>query len=452
MSNISDYIAKGFKALLPGPFAIAVLLTFFTFLIALFFGKTQEELFFGKALEISTYWANGLWEAPLIVFAMQMMLILVLGHIIALSPPANKLIDFVCSKAQNNAQASFFIAFFTILVSFFNWGLGLVFGAVFAKAMRDKAAEKKIPINYPLFAAAAYSGMMVWHGGLSGSAPLKVAEKGHFLENSIGVISLSETVFSLQNIYLSIFLLIFIPAFWYLFSFKVQKEIPVLTEKIKDQKLSLAKISGDEKLNHSSIFNWFFIALFVLYLVALFNENKGFSLALITPNFINFILLAIGLAFHKNIYNFLKALDESIGDASGILIQFPLYFGIMGIMKNTQIAAITAQYFVSISNPDTFYFFTFLSGGIINLLIPSGGGQWAIQGGIIAEACNFYQLSISKSIMAFAYGDQLTNMLQPFWALPLLGITKLDAKDTLPFSLIICLLGFVIFSLFIFVF
>jgi short-chain fatty acids transporter len=448
LHHISDYIAKGFKALLPGPFAIAVLLTFFTFVLALFFGKTQEELFAYKILEISIYWANGLWETPLIVFAMQMMLILVLGHIIALSPPANKLINFVCNKAQNNAQATFFIAFFTILVSFFNWGLGLVFGAVSAKAMKDKAAEKKMAINYPLFAAAAYSGMMVWHGGLSGSAPLKVAEKGHFLENTIGVISLSETVFSNQNIFLSLFLLISIPVFWYFLSFKVKKEIPV-KEVRKSVNLLNIKISGAEKLNHSSVFNWSFIFLFVLYLIAIIKENNGFSLSLINPNFINFLLLALSLAFHKNIFNFLKALDESIGDASGILIQFPLYFGIMGIMKNTEIAALTAQYFVSISSPDTFYFYTFLSGGIINILIPSGGGQWAIQGGIIADACNFYQLSISESIMAFAYGDQLTNMLQPFWALPLLGITKLDAKDILPFSLLVCLLGFVIFSVFI---
>ena len=148
---------------------------------------------------------------------------------------------------------------------------------------------------------------------------------------------------------------------------------------------------------------------------------------------------------HKNISNFLKAIDSAIVGASGILIQFPLYFGIMGVMNHSGMVNIMSNFFVSISNDITFPIFTFISAGIVNIFVPSGGGQWAVQGPIIIEAATELGVSIPKSIMALAYGDQLTNMLQPFWALPLLGITGLKAKDILPYTMILLAAGVIIF-------
>jgi len=148
---------------------------------------------------------------------------------------------------------------------------------------------------------------------------------------------------------------------------------------------------------------------------------------------------------HKNISNFLKAIDSAIVGASGILIQFPLYFGIMGVMNHSGMVNIMSNFFVSISNDITFPIFTFISAGIVNIFVPSGGGQWAVQGPIIIEAATELGVSIPKSVMALAYGDQLTNMLQPFWALPLLGITGLKAKEILPYTLILLLAGSIIF-------
>ena len=148
---------------------------------------------------------------------------------------------------------------------------------------------------------------------------------------------------------------------------------------------------------------------------------------------------------HNNFSNFLKAIDSAISGASGILIQFPLYFGIMGVINHSGMVDIMSNFFVSISNETSFPIFTFISAGLINIFVPSGGGQWAIQGPIIIEAASQLGVSISKSIMALAYGDQLTNMLQPFWALPLLGITGLKAKEILPYTLILLIAGTVIF-------
>ena len=117
----------------------------------------------------------------------------------------------------------------------------------------------------------------------------------------------------------------------------------------------------------------------------------------------------------------------------------------MGIMNHSGMADIMSSFFVSISNENTFPIFTFISAGIVNIFVPSGGGQWAVQGPIIIEAANQLNVSIPKSVMALAYGDQLTNMLQPFWALPLLGITGLKAKEILPYTLLLLLAGIIIF-------
>ena len=148
---------------------------------------------------------------------------------------------------------------------------------------------------------------------------------------------------------------------------------------------------------------------------------------------------------HKSFFSFLKAIENAISGASGILIQFPLYFGIMGIMNHSGLVQIMSDFFVNISNETTFPIFTFISAAIVNIFVPSGGGQWAVQGPIIVEAATQLGVSIPKSVMALAYGDQLTNMLQPFWALPLLGITGLKAKEILPYTLILLLAGVVIF-------
>jgi short-chain fatty acids transporter len=206
------------------------------------------------------------------------------------------------------------------------------------------------------------------------------------------------------------------------------------------------EIQGAEKIDHSKIMAYIFggiILAFAFYKAFILPEN--ISLNIITPNYINLVLLGLAVMMHSSFYNFLKGVDKAISGASGILIQFPLYFGIMGIMNHSGMVQIMSDFFVSISNETTFPIFTFISAGIVNIFVPSGGGQWAVQGPIIVDAATQLEISIPKSVMALAYGDQLTNMLQPFWALPLLGITGLKAKEILPYTLILLLAGVVIF-------
>jgi short-chain fatty acids transporter len=160
---------------------------------------------------------------------------------------------------------------------------------------------------------------------------------------------------------------------------------------------------------------------------------------------LNFLMLGLGITLHKSIGNYLSSLGEAIRGASGILIQFPLYFGIIGLMRESGLAVNFAQFFIEISNETTLPIFTFISSGIINIFVPSGGGQWAIQGPIAMESAAKLGVPIPKIIMALSYGDQVTNMLQPFWALPLLAITKLKASDIFPFTFILFIIGSIIF-------
>jgi len=156
-------------------------------------------------------------------------------------------------------------------------------------------------------------------------------------------------------------------------------------------------------------------------------------------------MLGLAILMHGNFRNFLNALEEAIKDTSGILIQFPLYFGIMGMMSGTGMVTQIAEFFVSIATETTLPIFTFFSAGLVNIFVPSGGGQWAVQGPIVVESALKLGVPLPKAVMAMAYGDQITNMLQPFWALPLLGITKLKAKEILPFTLIMMICGMVLF-------
>ena len=385
-----------------------------------------------------------------------MMLILVLGHILVLSKPMNFLIEKLTNLVSNTSNAVLLVSACTMIVSFFNWGLGLIFGAIMARKVAEASQLRGFSINYPLVGAAGYGGLMIWHGGISGSAPLKVAESGHLASLMIGVgdsnliaqlpdfIPFSETVFSGFNLLLFGILLVVIPLFLY----KIGKKAPITEINLpiyKGVDSRETNLKGAEKIDHSKVFG---IGFGALILVTFFYKYYASLLEMvITPNMLNFFMLGLALVLHGNFRSFLIAVEEAIRGASGILIQFPLYFGIMGIMRDSGMVVQIADFFVSIATPTTLPLFTFFSGGLVNIFVPSGGGQWAIQGPVVIESALKLGVPLPKAIMALAYGDQITNMLQPFWALPLLGITKLKAKEILPYTLMLMVIGTVVYLL-----
>ena len=458
--HVTKLIENFFKRFLPSPFIIAVLLTFTTIILAVIFSSftdTDSSLSF---LEILSSWERGIWNSDLLVFAYQMILILVLGNILVLSSPVNKLILLIAKNATSTEKAVVIVSFSVMLVAFFNWGLGLIFGAILARKIGDYSIENNIELNYPLVGAAGYVGLMVWHSGISGSAPIKVAEDNHLFslmssredsylyENLPTSLNFDLTVLSNANLITFSVLLVLVPLAFYFLSKNTSTDNATLkTLELNSDPLPLVKLRG---LENSRSFS--FIFAIVLLTAFFYQYSDQLTKFKITPNSLNFFMLGLSILLHSNFKSFLNALKLSINGASGILIQFPLYFGIMGIMKESGMIIFISDFFISISNEFTLPIFTFFSAAIINVFVPSGGGQWVIQGPVVIAAATELNVPIQKVVMALAYGDQLTNMLQPFWALPLLAITKLKAKEILPYTLIIMLVGLVVFILSLIVF
>jgi short-chain fatty acids transporter len=455
--SFTEKYSRIFSYLLPAPFTIALLLAIVTFCIGFVFSYQADVSLFDQTVTLFGYFESGIWNNGLMVFALQMMLIMVLGHALALSKPFDRFIQFFVTYCNTTSKAAAIVSFLTILMAFFNWGLALIFGAIFARKVGEAAERKAIPINYPLIGAAGYVGLMVWHGGLSGSSLTKVAEVGHLknimsstlIKESIATlpnsISFAETVFSPMNITASVGILIVIPIGLFLIG-KTTKSSKV-TNLIVSEKETERKIKkGAEHIDQSIWFGKTIGGLFIAY--AIYKGATTFEVSgmgFINLNYINFFLFGLCLLFHQSIRDFLGAIDEGISGAAGILIQFPIYFGIMGIMNSSGIIQSFSDFFVSISTETTFPIFSLISAGIVNIFVPSGGGQWAVQGPVIVQAAQEIGVDLPKSILALAYGDQLTNMLQPFWALPLLAVTKLKAQQILPYTLLMFGIGCVVY-------
>ena len=454
--GFSDKYSNTFRKLLPAPFTIALILTIFVFLLSIFFGKGSSfDSSTNRLIQTTEFWYNGLWNSDGLSFTVQMMLMLLLGHVLALSKPIDQLLNKLSSFCTDNAKAAFYITFFTISFAFINWGLGLIFGALFARKIAEQSTKLNIKINYGFIGACGYVGMMVWHGGLSGSAPIKVADKEHLSKLMDGVelngtlpdaIPMSETVFSSMNISVGLALLIILPVLMFWLGRKINTHAVSLPKTLISSESEEESI-GFEKADQSIIFGKVIGSLFLFYtLYKIYDSSEIATLGFLTPNFINFSLIGLCLLMHKSIFTFLGAIDQAIGGVSGILIQFPLYYGIMGIMKDAGLMSSVAEYISSIATDQSFPILTLMSSGALNVLVPSGGGQWIVQGPILIETAINNDISLSKTVMAMSYGDQLTNMMQPFWALPLLAITGLKAKEILPYTLLLMGAGLIIFT------
>lgn len=454
-------LIKIFKAILPSPFTIAILLTLLTLIIAQIFTKPAAVSHGDYFLQLVGSWESGLWDSSSggLYFAFQMMLILVLGHILALTPAVDRLIQSLLRFCKTTASSVVVVALGAIILGLVNWGLGLIFGAILARKVGEKFAATHTPLNYGLVGAAGYATMAVWHSGLSGSATTKAMEEGYIKEmvqkahitgNFPSSISFGQSMGSTMNIVLVGLCLIGIPLLLFcLAKMKKNEAVPKFKTPRKTAKADTPEQpTGAERLDHSKILGMalgFSIVAFGIYKALSYSGNS--ALGFIQLNFINLIFLGLSLLLHKSIRHFTSALQTAIGDISGILIQFPFYFGILAIMNSSGLIALFSNSITSIANAATLPLFTFFSAGVVNFFVPSGGGQWAIQGPIIAETVHRLGADLPKTIMAMAYGDQLTNMLQPFWALPLLGITKLKPQQLLPYTFLVFILGLVIFGL-----
>ncbi|RZS98525.1 MULTISPECIES: TIGR00366 family protein [Cecembia] len=423
------------KLKFPSTFEIALFLSLLVFLLALIFTKPNGGNSFFYGLQILSFWKSGFWE--LLEFTMQMVLILVLGHTLALSKPVDRALRKLAGMVTSNRQAVLLTGLMALAGGYINWGFGLVLGAILARKIGESAQEKKLSINYSLVGASGYLGMLVWHGGLSGSATLKVAEDTHFLFGLIGVVPVNQTIFSSFNLAINLLLVLILFLLLVFLSSKKWKNLPIVLKPNQP-------VQADESSDKLGWVVGIIIFLSVFWEIFL-SQNDDWSF--IDLNFVNFLLLGTGLLFYGSLRSFVGTLANALKGATDIIIQFPFYAGILGIMKYSGLLVLLADDMVARSSAETFPLFSFFSAAAVNFFIPSGGGQWAIQGPVMMEAAIKMGLDIPSMILVFAYGDQVSNMLQPFWALPLLSITGIPAKEIFKYTIYFFFAGFLIFGL-----
>ena len=441
LERISGGAAAFMQKFLPDAFLFAVVLTVIVFV----FGMIAT----GQGpLAMLTHWGKGVWG--LLAFSMQMVLVLVTGHVLALAPPFKKLLVKLAGIPKTPFQGIALVTIVSYVACILNWGFGLVIGAIYAKEI----AKKLKGIDYRLLIASAYAGFVWWHAGFSGSIPLSISTQpaaGAAIANTGGTMTqaaaITQTLFSPTNLFIVLATLIVLPILTTMMHPKNEEDVvsidPSLLAEEEAPKLTkeqIAAMSPAEKLENLPIINLALGAMGVVYIVLYFSGLASFNLDL---NIVNFIFLIAGVILHWTPRSLLNAVGEAAKGAGGIVLQFPLYAGIQAMMvganaaTGVSLASVISTFFVNISTVKTFPFFTFISAGIVNFFVPSGGGQWAVQGPVMLPAAQELGVELPRVAMAIAYGDSWTNMIQPFWALPALGIAKLGARDIMGYTLIV---------------
>ena len=425
------FCVKLVQKYLPEPFIFAVILTLLAFIIAI-------PVCHQTPLEVIEHWGNGVWS--LLAFAMQMALVLVSGSALAAAPAIKKGISALASKPKTPAGAIALVTVISAIACWINWGFGLIVGVIFAKEI----ARKLRGVDYRLLIASAYSGFVVWHAGLSGSIPLTMATPGsglkeitkEALQNPIPV---SQTILAPQNLIMVAVVIIAIVIVNSLMHPKKDLVIAVDPALLNEEEPAPASKASSpaEKMENSRLLAWIIALLGLSYLVIhLFVRKGAFDLGSVIMLF-----LFTGIILHGTPLAYVRAFGKSVSGAAGIILQFPFYAGIMGIITGVGasgicLGTVISNACVAISTPKTYPLFTFLCAAILNMFVPSGGGHWAIQAPIMFTAGAALGVDPGLTGMAISWGDAWTNLIQPFWALPALAIAKLNAKDIMGFCII----------------
>ena len=429
LNRASKPFVKLVERYLPDPYIFVLLLTLITLAFAV---VIQDQ----TPLTTIQQWGDGFWG--LLTFSMQMFLVLVTGFMLACTPLVKALLERLASLAKSPGSAIVLVTLVSLIASWINWGFGLVVGALFAKAL-----ARKVSVDYRLLVASAYSGFIVWHGGLAGSVPLTIATPGHFSEAQIGVVGTGETIFSGFNLLLLAIMFVIIPLVNRLMLPTESESIIVDSAKLKDDAFPSATSERPaDKLENSKVLGLLVGFAGLAYLINYFVSGGGLNL-----NIVNMLFLFLAIVLHGTPRNVLHSLQQAVQGGSGIVIQFPFYAGIMAVMVQSGLAQTMSELLISFASAESLPVWSFISAGIVNIFVPSGGGQWAVQAPVILPAAAELGAEINRVAMAVAWGDAWTNLIQPFWALPVLAIAGLKAKDIMGFCLVQLIVTGVIISL-----
>ena len=324
LKKISNGCVHIVQRYLPDPFIFCILLTIVVFIAAIpAAGATP--------LQVVGFWGKSIWS--LLAFSMQMALVLVLGTAMATAPPVKRLLDKIAGVAKTPFSAIVLVTVVGTVASWLNWGFGLVVGALLAKAI----AKKVKGVDYRLLIASAYSGFVVWHAGLSGSIPLTITEvteavtaaTGGALTESIGM---DRTVLSPWNLIACLVILILMPLLNAKMHPSADEVVTVDPKLLVEEEVTVRKASTPaEKLEDCKPLSWIVVIIGVVYLVQYF-AAAGNPLNALNLNIVNLIFLVLGVLLNGTPLNYVKAVNDAVKGAGGIVLQFPFYAGIQGMM------------------------------------------------------------------------------------------------------------------------
>jgi short-chain fatty acids transporter len=429
----------------PDAFIFALLATVIVFLAALIATPSTPP-------QVVDAWGRGFWE--LIPFTMQMALIIITGHVLATSPPMGRLIRAIASWPRTPRGAVALVTFVTLACSWINWGFSLVFGAVLA----IEVARRVEGVDYRALAASSVLGLgSIWAQGLSGSAALQMATPGA-LQPQIreivahggvvagGIIPFRHTIFLWQSLASVVVEIAVVTLVMWLATpppdrARTAADLGVdLREPpqsaIRDPQY--AALPPGQRLEHSRVLTWLIVALGAVYLVRYFRA-AGDPLNALTLNSLNLMFLLFGFLLHGTPARLMRAVQDATPAVWGVILQFPFYAGIAGVITATHLNEQLASVFVRFSNQTTFPALVALYSAVLGVFVPSGGSKWVIEAPYVMEAAHTLKVHLGWIVASYDLGEALANLVQPFWMLPILGLFKLGARDVMGYTMIVFL-------------
>lgn len=417
----------------PDAWVVALMLTLVVFLIAIAWGGETP-------FTATRAWGEGFWE--LLTLMAQFAFAIIVAYAVASAAPVSRLLSRLASIPNRDKpwQAILLMAIFAIVTGWINWAVTIVASAVFVPFV----ARNNPNVDYRLLVTAAYLGIgTIWHAGLSGTAPLITATPGNFLIQN-GVISdtipVSQTVFTSWNLIMSLIVATVGIAIVVAMTPSSEDARTISREQAEELIKTDAPTRPDRQLTPAEKMEWWpgWNVIFGLattgYLVFLI-VTGGF--AAWTIDAYNLLFLSLAIWLHWRPASFLPAVQEGVKGAWGVLIQFPFYAGIFGLIQNTALVNKLSGLFEGITTPTTFAPILYWYSGILNYFVPSGGSKWAIEAPYLIEAGEAQGFSPAAITIAYAWGDMMSNIIQPFWAIPLLAIVGLKFGEILGYCIII---------------
>ncbi len=420
-ATLADFSEKWF----PDAYVFAAIAVLIVTVAALAMGRTPTQ--------VSVDFGKSFWN--LIPFTMQMAFVVIGGYIVAVAPPVRRAIDVLARFPTTPKMAVSYVAFMAMLASLLSWGFSMIFAGILMREISKRVAG----VDYRAMGAAGYLGLgSIWALGLSSSAALLMATKGSIppqLLKISGVIPLEQTLFTWQNLVLIVVL--FVLSVWICYvstppaEHARTAEMAGIVYKDSQEDIGTPQTPG-EKLEFSPLLTLVIVALGLIYLYDVFTTKGG--LAALDLNTYNFMFLIVGMLLHWRPRSFLRAAAKAVPMTGGVLLQFPLYAGIFGVLMGSGLNEVLARFFVSISTRDTLPLVGGIYSAILGLFLPSGGGKWVVEAPYLLDAANQLQVNLAWMVQVYNAAEALPNFINPFWMLPLMGLIGVKARDLAGYS------------------